>query len=106
MGFIDKVRDSIKSGADLAATKAQAEYEKLQTRRELSVAYESLGVKAFELADRGEISHAELAPLAEQVRAAKEKLESVGKETPAPPASPPEPEPEPEPAAEDSPPPM
>lgn len=92
MGFIDKVKESIKSGADLAATKAQVEYEKMQGRRELADAYESLGEKSFELADRHEISHADLAPLVEQVRAAKERLESVGKEAAeAPPATPTDP---------------
>lgn len=92
MGFIDKVKASVRSGAEIAATKAQEEYEKMQVRRELTDAYEKLGAKAFELSDRHEISHADLAPLVEQVKAAKERLESVGKEAAeAPPASPPEP---------------
>jgi hypothetical protein len=99
MGFMDKVKESIKSGADMAATKAQTEYEKMQVRRELADAYASLGEKAYELADRHEISHADLAPLVEQVKAAKDRLESAGKqaaeETPAAP---------PEPAAEEPPP--
>jgi len=90
MGFIDKVRASVKSGAELAATKAQEEYGRMQVRRELADAYESLGAKTFELADRGELSHTELAPLVEQVRAAKASLETIGKEAetaPAPAAS-------------------
>jgi hypothetical protein len=98
MGFIDKVKGAVQTGAEQAAAKAQEEYSKMQVRRELSNAYESLGSKVVELADRGEISHGELTPLVEQVRAAKAKLESAGKE----------PEPtqavQPEPAAEEPPP--
>src|SRR5262249_7468405 len=111
MGFIDKVRASVKSGAEAAATKAQEEYGRMQVRRELADAYEILGTKAFDLADRGELSHAELAPLVEQVRAAKAKLETIGKEDEAAPAPAPAPEPappasaeQPEPAAEEPPP--
>ena len=36
MGFMDKVKATVKSGAEQAATKAQDEYERMQTRRELS----------------------------------------------------------------------
>ena len=80
MGFMDKVKVAVKSGAEQAATKAQAEDEKMQVRRELSEAFEALGAKAFDLADRGEISHSELGPVIEQVRVAKDKLDSIGKE--------------------------
>jgi hypothetical protein len=88
MGFIDKVRASVKSGAEMAATKAQEEYGRMQVRRELTDAYESLGEKAFELADRGELSHGELTPLVEQARTAKAKLDTIGKEDEAAPAAP------------------
>jgi hypothetical protein len=89
MGFIDKVKESVKSGAGMAATKAQEEYEKIQARRELADAYESLGRKAHELADRGEISHTELGPPIEHVRAANDKLDAIGKEPESsPPAQP------------------
>ena len=80
MGFMDKVKATVKSGAEQAASKAQEEYEKMQTRRELGQAYEDLGTKAFELADRGDISHADLAPLVERVRTLKAQLDAVGKE--------------------------
>ena len=86
MGFIDKVKEGIKAGADKAATKAQEEYEKMQTRRELAQAYETLGTKAFELAEGGDISHPELTPLVEQVRGVKAKLESAGTAEEAAPA--------------------
>jgi hypothetical protein len=80
MSFMDKVKGAVKTGAEQAATKAQEEYAKIQVRRELSDAYESLGAKVVELADRGEVSHAELTPLVEQARAAQAKLESAGKQ--------------------------
>jgi hypothetical protein len=99
MSFIDKVKGAVKTGAEQAASKAQEEYSKIQIRKELSDAYETLGAKAADLADRGEISHGELAPLVEQVRAAKAKLESAGKEPePAPAAQPEPPAEEPPPA--------
>jgi hypothetical protein len=102
MSFIDKVKASVKSGAEMAATKAQEEYERMQVRRGLTDAYESLGTKAFELAERGELSHGELAPLVEQVRSAKAKLEAIGKEQEEPaPAAPVE---QPEPSADEPPP--
>jgi hypothetical protein len=80
MGFMDKVKSTVKSGAEQAAAKAQEEYEKLQTRRDLSQAYEDLGTKAFELADRGDLSHAELAPLVDRVRTLKAQLDTIGTE--------------------------
>ena len=94
MGFMDKVKSTVKSGAEQAASKAQEEYEKLQTRRELSQAYEDLGSKAFELSDRGDLSHADLTPLVERVRTLKAQLDAIGTEgaaTSAPPAEEPPP---------------
>ena len=64
----------------------------MQVRRQLSDAYEILGTKVVELADRGEVSHAELTPLVEQARAAKVRLESAGKEPEPPQAAQPEPD--------------
>ena len=82
MGFIDKVKATVKAGAEQAATKAQSEYERMQRRRELDEAYEALGVKAFELADKGHLAHPDLASLVEEVRAVKAKLDAVGSEAP------------------------
>ena len=84
MGFIDNVKESVRSGAGMAATKAQEEYEKMQARRDVAQAYEDLGAKTFELADRGEVSHGELSPLLEQVRTAKARLDGIGKEQTGP----------------------
>ena len=78
MGFMDKVKSTVKSGAEQAATKAQEELERLQTRRDLGQAYTDLGEKAFELADRGELSHAELGALVDKVRTLKAELAAIG----------------------------
>jgi len=90
MGFMDKVKATVKTGAEQAATKAQEEYERIQTRRELSQAYEDLGTKAFELAERGDLSQAELAAGVERVKTLKAQLAAIGTEAPeAPPSNPP-----------------
>jgi hypothetical protein len=78
MGFMDKVKSTVKSGAEQAATKAQEELERLQTRRDLGQAYTDLGEKAFELADRGDLSHAELGALVDKVRTLKAELAAIG----------------------------
>jgi hypothetical protein len=110
MGFIDKVKATVKAGAEQAATKAQAEYERMQRRRELDEAYEALGVKTFELADKGELAHSGLTSLVEEVRSVKAKLDAVGTESaseePAPSAEEPPPAPEsPQPVEQEPPPP-
>jgi hypothetical protein len=86
MGFMDKVKATVKSGAEQAATKAQEEYERMQTRRDLSQAYEDLGTKAFELADRGDLSHADLTAGVERIRTLKAQLAAIGTEQAAAPA--------------------
>lgn len=92
MGFMDKVKATVKSGAEQAAAKAQEEYERMQTRRELSQAYEDFGVKAFELAERGDLSHADLTSGVERIKTLKAQLAAIGTERPP---APPEPEPTP-----------
>jgi hypothetical protein len=88
MGFMDKVKSTVKSGAEQAATKAQEELERLQTRRELGQAYSDLGEKTFELVDRGDLSHAELGPLVDKARALRSQLESIGTAAAEPAAAP------------------
>ena len=63
MGFLDKA----KAAAEQAAAKAQEGVEGVQTKRDLTAAYGELGRVAYALMQRGEIEHAELAPLAERV---------------------------------------
>jgi len=96
MGFMDKVKATVKSGAEQAATRAQDEYERMQTRREIAQAYEDLGTKTFELAERGDISHAELAGPVERIKTLTAQLAAIGTEQPA--ATPTAPSEEPPPA--------
>jgi len=103
MGFIDKVRATVKTGAEQAAAKAQEEYEKMQRRRELAQAYEDLGGKTFELVERGDLSHSDLAPLVDRIRTLMADL-AAGSEEPAETALAQPPAEHAEPAAEEPPP--
>lgn len=76
MGLLDKMKAGVKAGAEQAAVKAREELEDLQTKREVGQAYGDLGRKAFELAERGEISHAELGALVDHVKTLKAKLDT------------------------------
>lgn len=71
MGFLDKV----KSGAEHAAAKAKEEAKDLQTKRELGQAYDEFGKAAYDLVDRGEISHDELSAGAERIRGLRARLD-------------------------------
>jgi len=63
MGFLDKA----KAAADQAAEKVQQGVEDAQTKRDLTQVYGDLGRTAYSLVSRGEISHAELAPLVQRI---------------------------------------
>lgn len=67
MGFMDKA----KAAAEQAAERAKGGVQEVQTKRELGQAYGEFGEKAFGLADSGAISHPELTPLVERIRALK-----------------------------------
>jgi hypothetical protein len=56
MGLLDKV----KTQAEQTAAKAREGVQEVQSKRELSQAYASLGKTVVSLVERGEISHAEL----------------------------------------------
>jgi hypothetical protein len=103
MGFIDKVKATVKTGAEQAAAKAQEEYEKMQRRRELAQAYEDLGGKTFELVERGDLSHSDLAPLVDRVRTLKAGLAAGDDDAPVD-EPPPQAQAQPEPPAEEPPP--
>jgi hypothetical protein len=64
MGFLDKA----KAAAEQAATKAREGVEDVQSKRNLTHAYEELGRTAFELLEAGEISHERLSSKAAQIR--------------------------------------
>jgi len=93
MGFLDKA----KAAAEQATAKAKEGVSDVQTKRELGAAYTELGQKAFELADSGAISHAELDPIVEKIRglkaqengAAATTAASSGSTTPPPSDAPP-----------------
>ncbi len=63
MSFLDKA----KAAAEQAASKAKEGIEDLTSKRELNQAYTELGRVAYSLQKRGELTHAELEPLAARV---------------------------------------
>ena len=77
MGFLDKA----KAAAQQATEKAKEGVSDVQTKRDLSTAYAELGQKAFELADSGAISHAELDPIVERIRGLKAQENGAGTTT-------------------------
>jgi len=77
LGFLDKA----KAAAEQATAKAKETASDVQTKRDLSTAYNELGQKAFELADTGAISHAELDPIVERIRGLKAQENGAGAAT-------------------------
>ena len=78
MGFLDKA----KAAAEQAAAKAREGVDDVQTKRELSQAYNDLGKTAFELIASGDIAHARLEAGAGKIRSLNEKV-AGGAETDA-----------------------
>jgi hypothetical protein len=74
MGLLDKA----KAAAEQAAAKAKEGVEDVQTKRELSQAYNDLGKTAFELIESGDISHPRLETSAGKIRAITEKMAADG----------------------------
>ena len=70
MGFLDKA----KHAAEQAAHKAKEGVDDVQTKRELSQAYNDLGKTAYELIASGDIAHLGLEAGAEKIRALNEKV--------------------------------
>jgi hypothetical protein len=84
MGFLDKA----KAAAEQAATRAKEGVEEVQTKRNLTHAYEELGRTTFDLIDEGQISHDRLTALADEIRKLKAAAEGppeqpVGASTPS-----------------------
>jgi hypothetical protein len=69
VGFLDKA----KAAAVEATAKAKEGVEDVQTKRELSQAYNELGKVAFELIESNEIAHPKLETVAEKIRALNER---------------------------------
>jgi diphthamide synthase (EF-2-diphthine--ammonia ligase) len=82
--FLNRLKDA----TNVVATRAREGVEELQTKHELSQAYNDLGRKAADLVESGAISHPELSERVEKISALKKELE----ETPAEPAEPAEPD--------------
>ena len=83
--FLDRLKDA----TGVVATKAREGVEELQTKHELSQAYNDLGRTAADLVESGAVSHPELAERVEKIRALKVQLEAApAEETPAEPAKP------------------
>lgn len=74
MGLLDKA----KQAAEQAAAKAKEGVEDVQTKRELSQAYNDLGRTAFELVESGELSDARLVAGADRIKALNAKLAAAG----------------------------
>jgi hypothetical protein len=64
MGFLDKAM----SAADQMATRAKEGVDEVQTKRNLTHAYEDLGRTAFQLIEENAISHQRLTAQADEVR--------------------------------------
>ena len=74
MGLLDKA----KQAAEQAAAKAKEGVEDVQTKRELSQAYNDLGKSTYELIGSGEISNPRLDAAAAKITALTEKLAATG----------------------------
>ena len=77
MGLLDKA----KQAAEQAATKAKEGVEDVQTKRELSQAYNDLGKSTYELIGSGEISNPRLDAAVAKIKALTEKLAAAGGST-------------------------
>jgi outer membrane murein-binding lipoprotein Lpp len=73
MGLLDKA----KQAAEQAAAKAKEGVEDVQTKRELSQAYNDLGKSTYELIGSGEISNPRLDAAAAKIKTLTEKLAAM-----------------------------
>jgi hypothetical protein len=74
VGFLDKA----KAAAEQAAAKAKEGVDDVQTKRELSQAYNELGKTTYELIAAGDLTDARLAASAEKIRGLREKIDGDG----------------------------
>ena len=83
--FLDRLKDA----TGVVATKAREGVEELQTRHELSQAYNDLGRATADLVQSGAVSHPDLTERVDKIRALKAQLEQApATETSAEPAEP------------------
>jgi ATP-dependent DNA ligase len=74
--FLNRLKDA----TNTIATRAREEVEELQTRHELSQAYNDLGRTAAELVESGAVSHPELASRVKKIRELKAQLAAAASE--------------------------
>ncbi len=91
-GFMDKLKAGAEQAKELAgqaavqakdlageaASRAKDEAKDLQVKRELGQAYDDLGQTAYELWDKGELTHPHLESRGRRIRSLKEQLEESG----------------------------
>ena len=77
MGLLDKA----KAAAEQAAAKAKEGVEDVQTKRELSQAYNELGKATYELVGSGEVSNPRFDATVAKIKALMEKLAEEGDTT-------------------------
>ncbi len=70
MGLLDKA----KSAAEQATTRVKEGVDDVQAKRSLTQAYEKLGEKAFELIEKGEISHSDLTAHSDEIRGLRKQV--------------------------------
>ena len=66
--------DRLKDATSVVATKTREGIEDLQTRQELSRAYNDLGRTTVELVENGEVTHPELSTKVEKIKTLKAEL--------------------------------
>ena len=81
MGFLDKA----KAAAEQATTRVKEGVDDVQAKRSLSHAYEQLGQTAYELIEKGVLTHAGLTAQAQEIRGMRERLADEGTATASPP---------------------
>jgi len=74
MGLLDKA----KAVAEEASTRVKEGVDDVQAKRSLSQAYDQLGQTAYELIEKGELTHAGLTAQAEEIRVLRERLADEG----------------------------
>ena len=70
--------DRLKEASGVVATKAREGIEELQTRQELSRAYNDLGRTTAELVESGAVTHPDLTAAVGKITALKAELEAAG----------------------------
>ena len=77
--FMDRLRDA----TGVVVERTREGIEDLQTRTELSRTYGELGRKTADLVESGSVSHADLTPIVEKIKALKAELAAAGEPEPA-----------------------